>query len=109
MKSFSPMCHSSSATRRLILERLEDRLVPSWAVTDFTLPPPDSFLGAIAAGPDGNLWYSRVAFGIGGAAKIGRLSANGALAEFNAPTGIRSITTGPDGNLWLTLPPTFFQ
>jgi virginiamycin B lyase len=57
---------------------------------------------AIAAGPDGNLWFTDA-----GNKKIGRINpATQAIDEFGA--GLNSgnilfgITAGPDGNLWFT-------
>ena len=55
----------------------------------------------IAAGPDGNLWFTEV-FGD----RIGRITPTGVITEFGA--GItpnsrpRYIAAGPDGNLWFT-------
>jgi hypothetical protein len=55
----------------------------------------------IAAGPDGNLWFTEP-----DANKIGRITPAGKVTEF--PTGISSnaslgaITAGPDGNVWFT-------
>lgn len=61
---------------------------------------------SIAAGPDGNLWYT--AKGDGGA--IVRITPAGAVTEFTAgltPGGKpQDITAGPDGNLWFTAPGT---
>jgi streptogramin lyase len=54
----------------------------------------------IAAGPDGNLWFTEVGD------RIGRITPAGHVDEFSA--GItpgafpQQITTGPDGNLWFT-------
>ena len=56
----------------------------------------------IAAGPDGNLWFTE-ADGDGG---IGRISTSGVIREFTS--GITpsvepsAIAAGPDGNLWFT-------
>ena len=54
----------------------------------------------IAAGPDGNLWFTENA-----ANKIGRITVGGAITELAclpANSGPTNITTGPDGRLWLT-------
>ena len=56
---------------------------------------------SIAAGSDGNLWFTQ-----SGSGQIGRITTGGAVTEF--PTGLasgitpRSIADGPDGNLWFT-------
>jgi streptogramin lyase len=56
---------------------------------------------AIAAGPDGNLW-----FGEASANKVGRITTTGTVTEFSAglsPSSfIEAMTAGPDGNLWFT-------
>jgi streptogramin lyase len=53
----------------------------------------------IAAGPDGNLWFTESNIN-----RIGRITPGGIVIEFSA--GITSspngITAGPDGNLWFT-------
>ena len=56
---------------------------------------------ALAAGPDGNLWFTELT-----ANRIGRITPAGVVTEFSA--GISSsgegITAGPDGNLWFAEP-----
>ena len=57
--------------------------------------------GSIAAGADGNLWFTEA----GGANAIGRVTPMGGVSEYAVPTaGERSdgITAGPDKNLWFT-------
>jgi streptogramin lyase len=55
----------------------------------------------IAAGPDGNLWFTEA---LGN--KIGRMTTAGAmLSEFSIPTAdafAEGIAAGPDGNMWFT-------
>ena len=67
-------------------------------VTEFPVPgrrrPVD-----IAAGPDGNLWFTE------SPAKIGRITTAGVVTEFPIPTAQSlpvGIAAGPDGNLWFT-------
>jgi uncharacterized protein (TIGR03437 family) len=54
----------------------------------------------IAAGPDGNLWFTDYP------SSIGQIAPAGAVIEFPAGTSAAShpfgITAGPDGNLWFT-------
>src|SRR6476469_6263995 len=61
-----------------------------------------SFPYAIAAGPDGNVWFTDQ----GNPKAIGRISTSGAITEFSAGIDPGSydngITAGPDGNLWFT-------
>src|SRR5437667_5107057 len=66
-------------------------------ITEFRIPTPDSNATAIAAGPDGNLWFTEIN-------KVGRITPRGAITEFPVSLGhfLSSITAGPDGNLWFT-------
>ncbi len=55
---------------------------------------------AIAAGPDGALWFTEH---VGN--RIGRITTGGVLTEFIIPTANADplgLATGPDGNLWIT-------
>ncbi len=54
---------------------------------------------AIAAGPDGNLWFTESP-----GKNIGRITTTGAVTEFPIPSGNdgNAITPGPDGNVWFT-------
>ncbi len=66
--------------------------------TLFTLPTDNSFPLGIAAGPEGNLWFTEV-YGN----KIGRITTAGVITEFAIPTANsspRGIAAGPDGDLW---------
>jgi streptogramin lyase len=70
-------------------------------ITEFpisSLSPSDS-LTDIAAGPDGNLWFTEY----GQRNKIGRMMPGGTVTEFPLPATdifLAAITPGPDGNLW---------
>jgi hypothetical protein len=55
---------------------------------------------AIAAGPDGNLWFTEEQSG-----QVGRITTQGVVTEFAATEGqLRGITAGSDGNVWFTSP-----
>jgi streptogramin lyase len=61
--------------------------------------------GAIAAGPDGNLWFTQnlpVRTGLA----VGRITPSGKVTRFKAGLSTSTqplrIVTGPDGNLWFT-------
>jgi virginiamycin B lyase len=85
------------------------RMTPAGVITEFQVPtpvPPDSSgtpgIGPneIAAGPDGNLWFTETSSN-----KIGRISLSGKISEYALPAGSSNpyaITTGSDGNLWFT-------
>jgi len=54
---------------------------------------------AIAAGPDGNLWFSEP----GSTNAIGRCTPMGGISEYPIPsanTEVAGITAGPDKNIW---------
>jgi len=68
------------------------------SITEFAVPTSNSGLEGIAAGPDGNLWFTEYAGN-----KIGRITPGGTITEFPMPTARsrpEGITAGPDGNLW---------
>ena len=66
------------------------------------LNPGSSPSAGIAAGPDGNVWFTDS----GTTKAIGRITPSGTITEFsaglNANSDPASITAGPDGNLWFT-------
>ncbi len=92
------------------------RITPAGAVTEFPIstapppPPPPPGVTAppvpsasprgIAAGPDGNLWFTE-----SDGDKIGRITPAGVVTEFPLPSAgsvLVGIAAGPDGNLWFT-------
>jgi len=78
------------------------RITPNGTVTEFESGAHGggpAALEGIAAGPDGNLWFTGAV-----GQEIGRISPTGTVTEFAsgvhcAPFG---ITAGADGNLWFT-------
>src|SRR5262245_37775447 len=69
-------------------------------VTEFSTPTASSSPHGIAAGPDGNLWFTESSSN-----KIGRITTAGVITEFTIPTADSqslSIVAGPDGALWFT-------
>jgi streptogramin lyase len=69
-------------------------------VTEFPIPTSNSGPYAIAAGPDGNLWFTELS-----ANKIATITTAGVITEFPSPPGgggLMGIVAGPDGNLWFT-------
>ena len=78
------------------------RITTSGVLTEYALPNPARAPTAIAAGPDGALWFIESA-----TTNIGRITTSGAITEFPLPAavlnfGVYGITAGPDGNLWFT-------
>src|SRR5438046_2358782 len=59
----------------------------------------NSTSAGIAAGPDGNLWFTNITSN-----SIGRITPAGFVSNFTQPSisGPHEITAGPDGNLWFT-------
>src|SRR5438132_5035108 len=75
------------------LEPLEERSLPT-TIIDFNIPTPHSCPASIAAGPDGNLWFTEQS-----ANQIGRITTDGIFKEFPVPTPnshLEHITAGPD-------------
>jgi len=67
-------------------------------LASYNLPSPNSYLGGIATGSDGNIWLTE-----GDDNLVARVTPSGTITEFSIPTagaypGI--IRPGPDGNLW---------
>src|SRR5262249_42757761 len=69
---------------------------PDFTIFRYPLPTPGSLPSSIAAGPDGNVWFTEQN-------AIGRITTIGAITEF-AVSGPSNIVAGPDGNLWFTQP-----
>jgi streptogramin lyase len=70
--------------------------VRAQTVTEFRIG--DDEIGGIAAGPDGNLWFTEPA-----ANTIGLMTRSGSITRFSLPgSAPRKITAGADGNLWFT-------
>lgn len=77
------------------------RITTSGTITEFPVSsgqgwPP----GGIAAGPDGNLWFTT-----GAANSIARITTSGVVVQYPAPTANSfpsDVVTGPDGNVWFT-------
>jgi len=68
-------------------------------ITEFPLSADFGQVFRIAAGPDGNLWFTS-----SNPDKIGRITPQGIVSKFDLPTGSApyAITAGPDGNIWFT-------
>ena len=70
--------------------------LPTFQVTSFPIPTPDTFPNDITVGGDGNLWFTE-----GGVGKIGRITTSGVITEFGDGLSLPfSIVGGPDGNVW---------
>ncbi len=75
------------------------RITTSGTISVFPTTTPSSAPLDVAAGSDGNIWFTEDA-----TSKIGKMSTAGvALAEYPTktnPSNLSAITSGPDGNLW---------
>ncbi len=71
---------------------------PPGVITEYDLPA-GSEASEIAAGPDGNLWFTE-----NDRHMIGRITPGGSVTEFPLATGAEplGIAAGPDGNMWFT-------
>lgn len=66
----------------------------------YPVPTPDSSPGSIAAGPNGDLWFTELA-----ANKVGEITPDGVVTEYAVPTPDSApsfITAGPGGDMWFT-------
>jgi streptogramin lyase len=95
----------SSALRHIVVAGTLVLLPGVWhgasaQVTLFSIPTATANPSGIAAGPDGNLWFTEQSGN-----KIGQMTPNGGFAEFLIPSANAApfaIAAGSDGNLWFT-------
>ena len=77
------------------------RITDTFLATRFDIPPSSSTVAmGVAVGRDGNVWFTEE-----GIARVGYISTNGVITQFDLPSSDRRpffITSGPDGNLWFT-------
>ena len=58
---------------------------------------------AIAAGPDGNVWFTECGILAGAMCKLGKVvPSTGAMTEFPDVRYAKGLVAGPDGNVWFT-------
>jgi virginiamycin B lyase len=79
----------------------------------FPLPSAEAKITGIAAGPDGNVWFTEVTYTNNSTVanninKIGHLTPSGTFIELALPTldesdTVGSLITGSDGNLWFVI------
>src|SRR5262249_29026364 len=76
------------------------RITPSGTITEFAIPSGGD-PSAIAAGPDGNLWFTEP----GAFNAVGRCTPSGGISEYPLPTAGAEgagITPGPDRHMWFS-------
>ena len=96
-----PLVHRSCAGYP-VPGRTIGRITTAGVITEFPTPTASSSPRGIAAGPDGNLWFTETT---ATSNQIGRITTAGVVTEFSIPTAFSypvGITAGPDGNLWFT-------
>jgi streptogramin lyase len=106
MTPTSPGVPTGTATTGTATTGLTPTRAPTLDITTFSLGSQGN-VNSIAAGPDGNLWFTSFAQyppdGTFGAATVGRVTMAGAVTRFPLPSARSApsnITAGPDGNLW---------
>ena len=81
------------------IEGLEDRRLLSISITEFPIPTANSYPDAIAAGPDGNIWFTEP-----GQNQVARINpTTHVITEFPEPAGtgpLDSLVAAPDGFLY---------
>lgn len=73
---------------------------PLGTIAETPVPTAEAEPGNIAAGPDGNLWFTEYK-----GQKIGRITPAGEISELSVPTANahpEGIAAGPEGNVWFT-------
>jgi streptogramin lyase len=75
------------------------RITPGGEITQFDQPGEGTYPSRLAAGPDGNVWFTE------SAGQVGRITPAGEIRLFPLAADSRpyEIVTGPDGNLWVTM------
>ena len=68
-------------------------------IADYGEFPPAETAFGIAAGPDGNVWFTQPLV-----KRVGKITTAGVVTTYAVPTPPGGIIAGPDGNLWVTLP-----
>jgi streptogramin lyase len=61
-----------------------------------------TFVSAMTAGPDGNVWFAAGTYSSERAGVVGKVTPSGEVTEYTVPDGAGSITTAADGNFWFT-------
>lgn len=77
---------------------------PAHPTREFFLAEPSGRPLWIAAGPDGNLWFTDDGPFIWRITLAGQISKFGPFGTDEDPISFGDLTTGPDGNLWLVDP-----
>jgi streptogramin lyase len=72
-------------------------MTTSGSFSRYDLPTPTSDADALAAAPDGTIWFAERY-----ADKVGHVNANHVVVELSLPAGsnVIGVTAGPDGNMW---------
>ena len=67
---------------------------------EYHLPRKGSLPAQIAAGADGNIWFTENFSG-----RVARMTPKGVITEFTLPVSgkYEAIVSGPDGNLWIAV------
>jgi virginiamycin B lyase len=81
-----------------------DRLTPSGAFTSYAIPTAQAQPLAIAAAPDGNLWFVETGVGAQPKGKVAKVTPSGSITEFPLPGtmtgGPWQIAVANDGSVW---------
>jgi len=77
------------------------RITPAGVITEFPVSSGHGWpSGGIAAGPDGNLWFTT-----GAANTVASISTSGTIEQYPVPTANSfpiDVVAGPDGNVWFS-------
>src|SRR5271165_1196985 len=85
------------------------KITPGGKITEYAtgidagiFDPEDNYPAQIAAGSDGNLWFTNPQLGSNkGISEVGKITPGGTVTTYPTNDYPGAITAGPDGNLWL--------
>jgi virginiamycin B lyase len=74
------------------------KVTTSGVITEYRPPTPGSFSQSIAAGPDGNLWFTE-----NGGTKVAKVTTSGVFTEYPTPDDSEPVAIAAVyGSLWVT-------
>jgi virginiamycin B lyase len=79
------------------LQSFIGRITPSGKITEFNMPTNDAQPSGIAQGANDSMWFTEP-----GVDRIGRITLNGEISEFQAQSVGDAIAPGADGDMWFT-------
>jgi virginiamycin B lyase len=76
------------------------QITPENILTEYPLPLDHSYPTDITSSKDGSLWFTEEGAGGRKYNKIGRITTNGVITEYDVPGRPSNIVAAPDGSMW---------